>query len=294
MELKVGSWNLESRLSGYETSGRGTAEHIIEGIKNLDADALVLPDAFSENVASGVDERLHELGYEWREVLYGTEGRNWSLSHTGKESGMRILSRLEIVDVEEVRWGMSRSRMIAMVVREAASGGLLRVIGIHMDDRTEEYRESQIDGFADYLNDTEALPTIAMGDFNAVHGSDLRARLLGSTFMRWMARNIPSRTVPPPGDFADDIRGFAMRGTDMMSGRALRQLEKRTNLRDLDPKHRATATLKLHGLHWLPSWRILQLDHMFATPDIATDGIKVWPDGGSDHRAISAVIRVSD
>jgi|GEM_PF-682639 len=292
MELRVASWNLESRLSGYEKSGRGSAEHILRGIENLDADVLVLPDAFSEKVAPGVDDRLRELGYKWHEVLYGTEGRNWSLSHTGKESGMRVLSRLEIVDVEEVRWGMSRSRMIAMTVRDAASGGLLRVIGIHFDDRTEEYRESQINGLADFVNDSQVLPTIAMGDFNAVHGSDVRARLLGSRLMRWTARNIPSRTIPPPGDFADDIRGFAMRGTDMMSGRALKLLEERTNLRDLDPRHKATATLKLHGLHWLPSWRIMQLDHMYATPQVVTKDVKVWPDGGSDHRAISAQLVV--
>lgn len=292
MELRVASWNLESRLSGYEKSGRGSAEHILRGIEELDVDVLVLPDAFSERVAPGVDDRLRELGYKWHEVLYGTEGRNWSLSHTGKESGMRVLSRLEIVDVEEVRWGMSRSRMIAMTVRHAASGGLLRVIGIHFDDRTEEYRESQSNGLADFVNDSQVLPTIAMGDFNAVHGSDVRARLLGSRLMRWTARNIPSRTIPPPGDFADDIRGFAMRGTDMMSGRALKLLEERTNLRDLDPRHKATATLKLHGLHWLPSWRIMQLDHMYATPQVVTKGVKVWPDGGSDHRAISAQLVV--
>jgi len=96
--------------------------------------------------------------------------------------------------------------------------------------------------------------------------------------------------VPPPGDFADDIHGFAMRGTDMMSGRALQLLEQKTNLRDLDPKHRATATLKLHGLMWLPSWRIMQLDHIYASPDITAGFVEVWPDGGSDHRAVSITI----
>jgi endonuclease/exonuclease/phosphatase family metal-dependent hydrolase len=294
VEARIASWNIESRGSDYEADKRGTAAHILRGIQQLNADILVLPDAFAGEAAPVFDAGMREQGYGWRDVLYGDEGRDWTLSHTGVESGMRVATRWEIVDVEEVRWGMSRRRMIVMMVRNPASGGLLRVIGMHLDDRTEEHREEQIKGMAGYLNSIDEVPTIAMGDFNAVHGSDLRARFLGSTFMRWMARNIPSRTVPPPGDFADDIRGFAMRGTDMMSGRALRQLEERTNLRDLDPKHRATATLKLHGLHWLPSWRILQLDHMFATPDIATDGIKVWPDGGSDHRAISAVIRVSD
>lgn len=290
MAIKVGSWNLESRLSGYEKSGRGTAEHILQGIERLNADVLVLPDAFAGEPAVGVDERLREMGYQWHDVLYGDKGRNWSLSHTGKESGMRVLSRLEIVDSEEVRWGMSQSRKIVIVVRDPESGSLLRVIGIHFDDRTEEHRESQINDMVKYLQGGKQLPTLAMGDFNAVHGSDLRARILGSRGMRWMARHIPSRTVPPPGDFADDIRGFAMRGTDMMSGRVLRLLEQKTNLRDLDPQHRATATLKLHGLVWLPSVRIMQLDHIYASPAIAAEDVTIWPDGGSDHRAVSTTI----
>lgn len=289
MAIKVGSWNLESRLSGYEKSGRGTAEHILQGIERLNADVLVLPDAFAGEPAVGVDERLREMGYQWHDVLYGDKGRNWSLSHTGKESGMRVLSRLEIVDSEEVQWGRSERRMIMMLVRDP-EGGVLRVVGVHLDDRTEEHRESQISDMATYLENAEPLPTLAMGDFNAVHGSDLRARLLGNRFMRWTARHIPSRIVPPPGDFADDIRGFAMRGTDMMSGRVLRLLEQKTNLRDLDPQHRATATLKLHGLVWLPSVRIMQLDHVYASPEIAAEDVAISPDGGSDHRAVSTTI----
>lgn len=291
MEIKAGSWNLESRLSDYEKSGRGTAEHILQGIEQLDADVLVLPDAFAGKVAPGVDDHLRDMGYQWHDVLYGDLGRNWSLSHSGKESGMRVLSRLEIVDVEEVQWGLSERRMIVMVVRDP-DGGLLRVIGVHLDDRTEEHRESQIGDMTAYLENAEQLRTLAMGDFNAVHGNDMRARLLGNKFMRWIARHIPSRSVPPPGDFADDIRGFAMRATDMMSGRALRLLEQRTGLRDLDAKHKATATLKLHGLEWLPSVRIVQLDHIFASPEIKDSKVNIARDGGSDHRAVSASIEI--
>jgi endonuclease/exonuclease/phosphatase family metal-dependent hydrolase len=290
VEIKVASWNLESRGSDYETAKRGTTAHILEGIERIDADVMVLPDAFAEQAAPAFDARLHELGYDWHDVLYGDEGRNWSLSHTGKESGMRVLSRFEIIDIEEVHWGKSQRGMIVMVVRDPSSGGLLRVIGVHLDDRTEDYRESQIKSLAEYYQHAKAMPTLAMGDFNAVHGNDIKSRLLGSKFMRWAARNIPSRAVPPPGDFADDIRGFAMRGTDMMSGRALRLLEQQTNLCELDSKHRPTATLKLHGLMWLPSWRILQLDHIYASPEIKASVVKVWPDGGSDHRAISTQI----
>lgn len=289
MNIKVASWNVEGRLTGYKKSGRGSAEHILRGIKRLDADVLVLPDAFLEDVAPGVDDYLRQLGYVWRDVLYNDEGRDWSYAHLGKVSGMRVLSRFEIVETEEIRLGASRRRMIAMAIR-LSGGDKLRVIGVHLDDRTETHRESQIRELAEYLERVEPLSTIVAGDFNAVHSGGLRSRLLGSSIVRWIARHIPSRLTPPPGDFADDIHGFAMRGTDMMSGRALKLLEQKTNLRDLDPRHQATATIKLRSLAWLPSLRVMQLDHIFASSEIKADFVKVWPDGGSDHRAISTYI----
>lgn len=289
MNIKVASWNVEGRLTGYKKTGRGSAEHILQGIKKLDADVLVLPDAFLEDVAPGVDDYLRKLGYVWRDVLYNDEGRNWSYAHLGKVSGMRVLSRLQIVEMEEIRLGMSKRRMIAVVIRHP-EGGKLRVVGVHLDDRTETHRESQIRELTEYLERVDPLSTIVAGDFNAVHSGDLRAKLLGSGFVRWIARRIPSRLTPPPGDFADDIHGFAMRGTDMMSGRALKLLEQKTSLRDLDPRHQATATIKLRSLTWLPSIRVMQLDHVFASPEIKVGSIKIWPDGGSDHRAISGRI----
>jgi hypothetical protein len=46
MAIKVASWNVEGRLSGYVENGRGSAGHILDGIENLDADIVVLPEAF--------------------------------------------------------------------------------------------------------------------------------------------------------------------------------------------------------------------------------------------------------
>lgn len=290
MNIQVASWNLEGRLTGYKKSGRGSAEHILRGIKQLDADILVLPDAFLENVAPGVDEYLRKLGYVWHDLLYDDQDRNWSYGYLGKVSGMRILSRFEIIEIDEIWWGIGPRRMVVVV--KLPNGNKLRVVGVHLDDRAEVHRESQVRELVKYLDRVEALPTVVAGDFNAVHGGDLRAKLLGSKFFRWIAHHIPSRLTPPPGDFADDIHGFAMRGTDMMSGRALKLLEQKTNLRDLDPRHKATATIKLRSLAWLPSLRVMQLDHLFASSEIKAGFVRVWQDGGSDHRAVSATIRL--
>lgn len=294
MEARIASWNIESRGSDYETGERGTASHIMQGIQQLNADILVLPDAFAGEAAPAFDAGMREQGYKWHDVLYGDKGRDWSLSHTGVESGMRVATRWEVVDVEEVRWGVSRRRMIVMVVRDPATGKLWRIIGAHFDDRTEENRVSQVQDGANYLHHVEEMSTALVGDLNTAHGDDWRARMFGNRAMRYIARHIPSHVTATPGEFPDNLYGFAVRGTDMLSGKALELLKQSTNLRDLDSKRQATATLKLNSFSWLPSIRILQLDHIYATSDIQTDGVKVWPDGGSDHRAISALLRVLD
>lgn len=287
--MKFASWNLEGRLTNYTSGWRGSPEHILQGIEALDADVMVLPEAFLDEPAPGVDERLASLGYKWHDVLYEDVGRSRAVAYMGKLAGMRVLSRVGIDDFEEVRWGETQRRMVAVTVRDPETDEQLKVIGVHLDDRTEELRLSQVEDMAVYINN-ESLPTIVMGDFNAMHGKDWRARILGGRCMRLLARHIPSHITPPPGEFSDDVRGIAMRLTDMGSGEALAELEKRTRLRDLDSRMQATTTLKLRSLPCLPSVRIVQIDHMFASPEIATDRVVVARDGGSDHRAISASI----
>ncbi len=70
-------------------------------------------------------------------------------------------------------------------------------------------------------------------------------------------------------------------------------LKLRTNLTDADPKKRPTTTPKMRGQEWMPSIRIAQIDHIFVSPEIEVSDFRIARDGGSDHRAISATVKVA-
>ncbi len=279
MAIKIASWNVEGRLSGYVKNGRGSAEHILQGIEELDADIVILPEAYLEESDTGVDERLKDLGYEWRDVEYGYDERDWSKEYLGKIPHLRVLSRLTIADVQEEYWGGLRP-MLSFIVRDPATGAEVRIFATHLDDRSEQLREQQIDDAIPILQKTKP-PKIMVGDFNAMWPSG-RARLLGSQAMRFIAKHIPHT----------GLRYTATRLTDMATGHVLQRVANEAGLRDADSSHKATTTPKMRDILYAPSVRLAQIDHMMVSDEIVVRDFMVSADGGSDHRAISAVLDV--
>jgi endonuclease/exonuclease/phosphatase (EEP) superfamily protein YafD len=287
MSIRIASWNLEQRLSdGMSRGDRGTPEKILDRIEELDADIVVLPDAFRNAPAEDVDKRLKELGYVWQDVAYNDADRPEQATDNAMPY-MRILSRLAIISSTELRWADLRT-MLAITVQDPETNEEIEIIGTHLNDRKSSFRLQQGKAAAEYVN-RNAKKKIMTGDWNETHGSGWRARIFGSKVMQFLARHIPSKHELSDEVTYDDLRGFTMRSTDMVSG-ALPIIEEETNLRDLDQKHRATATPKIRGLEWLPSIRLLQLDHMHASSDIDAEPIRIGRDHGSDHRDISTVL----
>jgi endonuclease/exonuclease/phosphatase family metal-dependent hydrolase len=134
--IRITSWNVEGRLSGYVKDGRGSAGHILEGIEALDADVVILPEAFLEEPAEGVDERLRGMGYEIYDVAYGDDDRDWSREFMGKMGYLRILSRLAISQVEQVAWADAR-QLLSMRVTDPETGEEALLLPTHLDDRSE-------------------------------------------------------------------------------------------------------------------------------------------------------------
>lgn len=274
MSLKIASWNIEKRLSLLDERGRGTPEAILEQISLLDADILVLPEVFEGKSDQGVDARLREHGYNWRDVEYLDKGRE------EERSFLRILSRLPIVASEIVRLGDIRNTLIVTI--RVGRGRKLRVIGMHLDDRSETSRLQQLHDLIPKVNETD-VPTIVLGDWNAMHGEDWRARLIHGQFVRRLIRLVPSFV----------IRDILIRLSDMARGSALRSVEEETTLRDLDVSHHPTTTPKMRGIEWMPSIPLVQIDHIYATPSVTKlTPVVVARDGGSDHRAISCNITI--
>lgn len=289
MAFKIAAWNVEGRLSDYAHGKRGSAEHILDHIEAIDADVLVLPEAYlGSQPAEGVNDRLEAMGYEWRDVRYGDQDRDWAKEFMASAPSLRVLSRLAIIHSEQVQWGNLRN-LLVLTVRDPDTERDIRIIATHLDDRTSEHRKRQVEDAIPFINASD-LPTIMAGDWNEMHAKSFAARVIGSWPVRMLARCIPSKYPLAKGVYADDLRGVFLRGTQMAKGEAIAMIEEQTNLRDLDPSWQPTTTLKLRSLPWIPSVRIGQIDHMFATSDIEAGPLTVWPDGGSDHRAISKEI----
>lgn len=276
MAIKVASWNVEGRLHGYQKQGRGTAAHILQEIARLDADVLVLPEFYMNSLPGSVADTLAKQGYTIIETGYGDVGRSklerqrWGEIHGG------LLSRLPVSNVEIIRPGGLR-KLVTCLATDPQTRQNVRVIATHLEDRTEAMRVAQAEELAEIIS-RSSMPTVLLGDFNAMWHEG-RAKLLAAAPVRRLAGHIPHA----------ELRSMVMRATEMARGDALATLA-RAGLRDADPYRRPTATPKLRFTSYLPSIRLLQLDHMLVSSEISVSGFTVHADGGSDHRAISATL----
>jgi endonuclease/exonuclease/phosphatase family metal-dependent hydrolase len=276
--MKIASWNIEGRLTPTNETGRGTPNKILDAIEALDADIVVLPEAYSHETNLGVDERLRKMGYQWEDARYDEKDRIGENKYND-DLYIRILSRREIIETFQLKWNNARS-LLAIVVSDPKSGKKVRIIATHLDDRSEKRRLRQVDDAISFINSTD-MPTVMMGDFNAMH-LDMWSRIIGNKFIKMVGLLFPHKRA----------RTLVSRLSEMASGTTLARLELETALRDVDVKHHPTTTPKLRGMEFMPSIRMAQIDHIFVTPDIIATDFQVAKDSGSDHRAISTEIEM--
>lgn len=275
--MKFTAWNIEGRLSRFaEPKRRGSPEQIVEQIKRHDSDVLFLPEAYdyARGIEPSIALSLKAMGYKAVDVAYA--------EHKRRDDGATIdphtlfLSRIEVVRMETIRPGGIRNMQV-IDVKDPKSGQIVRVFGIHLDDRTEARRLRQVQGIIQYCNDSP-FPVIAGGDFNAMYEASRFSRLLRHDAAQEIIKYIPSSTLS--------------RLSEMAIGDTLSDLLEATNLRDIDPQHRPTTTPKMRGREYMPSIRLAQIDHIFVSPELIADDFSIAPDAGSDHRALSAKITV--
>jgi endonuclease/exonuclease/phosphatase family metal-dependent hydrolase len=279
MAIKVVSWNIEGRLTRFTKSGRGSPEHIIEGITQLDADVVFLAEASDgDDIEPKITDRIKALGYDIYTVSYedGDKDRKWAAEAA---PNMKLLTRLAVKEFRQIRLGDIRNALTADVV-DPDTGKTLRIFGIHFDDRNEPYRMKQVEDLLVYLGE-KSLPTIVTGDYNAMHAADFRASLLRSRWLRGAIRRWPHART----------RDILERLSDMAIGDTLAELQKDSQFTSADPRRRATITPKSRFQEWMPSIRMVQIDHMFVSPEVVVTGFRVGRDAGSDHRSISASIK---
>jgi endonuclease/exonuclease/phosphatase family metal-dependent hydrolase len=278
MAIKVVSWNIEGRLTRFTKRGRGSPEHIVETIRKLNGDVVFLAEASDGDVIEPeITGQLKGMGYDIYTIDYddGDKDRKWTAEVA---PNMKLLTRLSVLEFRQIRLGDLRNALIADVA-DPDTGMALRIFGIHLDDRNEPYRLRQMEDLLVYLGEAP-YPTVVTGDYNAMHATDFRARLLRNRWLSGAIKRWPHART----------RDIIERLSDMAIGDTLAALESSTTLTDADARRRATTTPKLRFQEWMPSIRLVQIDHMFVTPDLTIKGFKVASDGGSDHRPISAII----
>lgn len=277
-KISITSWNVEGRLSVLKQHGRGNTTQIVNNIADIGSDIFVLLEAHTENSLEELSslQRLKELGYKTYNAIYDDDSASRCDSYAPKLS-MMLLSKYPVKDFMTKNLGKIRNCFIATVETNAKQ--LFRVIGVHLDDRNEANRLNQIVDLSRIINESK-LPTIVLGDFNAMHGEDLwPARFLTSGLSRFMSNVI--------------LPSVSKRAIEMAYGETLRLLELNTGLIDIDISHQPTTTPKMRNMTFMPSIRLIQIDHIYASDDISPSNFQISADGGSDHRAISTEIVIN-
>lgn len=278
MAFSIATWNIEGRLSNYDGGKkRGTPERILAEIKRLDADIVVLPEAYLNATAKGVDEQLKAMGYSWYDTKYHDTLHDEDVKRWGHPF-MRILYRLPLVHVETRRWGDMRDLPLITVL-DPETKKKVTIIATHLDDLTEERRLEQVGDIATYLK-TSQNPVVMAGDFNAMWHKGWQ-RYLSTGLAKNIARGIPSRR----------LRHIVERFFEMSEGRVMSRLQE-AGLREADIYRRATVTPKRRNMTALPSVRMGQIDHILYSPGLNASTPVIGADKGSDHRSLLVRIKV--
>lgn len=282
--MRVSSWNTEGRLSRFAKQGRrGSPEHILEGIEQLDSDVVFLPEAFDGTIPiePGVEDRLRELGYHLFKVAYNDQGeRKYAASI---DTHMMLLSRFEITHTEELTQVGGIRNMLSADIRDPESGELIRFFGIHLDDREEEGRLKQVNHLLPLFAASKDMPVVALGDFNAMRRRSLPAHILRNGIVRSLIRFWPE----------GETKHTLQRMSHMADGETMHRIETNSHLVHTDHRMRMTITPKARGHEKRPSVRLMQIDYIFTSPDVDSRDFTVASDGGSDHRSITATLQIA-
>jgi len=267
MAVKIAAWNVREGLAQPNEMPEA-----VEHIKQLDADVVVLSDAFSlRNTLHGSQtETLHEAtgelineGYSFRAIEYkDTE----PFRH---DRHLAVLSRLQARS-SAIR--LATRNTLELKVKDPASHEEIHVIGAHFDDRCESTREQHVRALIEHLEGAGDFVALA-GDLNAMHASDKRARFVRSRPVRLIAQHLSS----------DYRRGGADRLIGMAQGDSL-DLLKQHGLEDADWRHKPTWSAGLPLLQW-------QLDRIMLSDRLKLERFeRAEPTQVSDHRAITATV----
>ena len=267
-KARIAAWNAEGMFVTGSKTRRATPHDALKVVKRLDADVLFVPEfGMTDTVDESTIIALHSLGYQT--VIY-----SYDQPELGSY-GAALLSRLPLKS-HTVHAYNNTSRKFLEAHVELSNSHTLRVVGVHLDDRTEQLRLGQIEQVAEIVNRPHVGETVVLGDFNAMPIDSRFARLVRSKPARFVGENIPHELM----------KSMSMRVSEMGLGTTIERLLELTDLHDLDGKSRRTVSAKQAGLEWAPSIRLAKIDWVFGSEGIEAVGYRVLPDVGGDHRPV--------
>jgi endonuclease/exonuclease/phosphatase family metal-dependent hydrolase len=279
MAIRIASWNTEGRLTAYQKRGeRGTPERIVEKIAKLDADVVVLPEAYLNEPEDSANQLLQALGYTWHDAEYHDTGHDEDVRRWGRPH-LRVLYRIPARDFTVQRWGGMRDLLTFTVTDQKAKKEVC-ICAIHLDDLSEARRMKQIDAIIPFVRDNP-LPVVMLGDFNAMWHEG-RAKLLASRVVHFIVRHL----------LGGELLHVLLRLSEMAEGTVMQKLRDEAHMTDADSSHRPTTTPKMRGMPLMPSIRLVQIDHILISKSIHADQVRVGADGGSDHRSLLTTIDI--
>lgn len=286
MRFSIASWNVEGRLADWADpiTRRGSWRQILTGIRNINADIIFLCEAYDESkpVPPKVNHTFTRLGYKFYDFSYEEKFKRDAKGSGHARPVYRLASRLPLMDISTVRLGGIRNIVTAKVLNPVNGSPVAHVLGIHLVDVSEERRLQQLPDLIQLINEVD-LPIIMLGDYNSMHGNSRTARMMRNSFSLWVAHHFPLR----------GLRNFLTRSTGMATGTVLATLGVETNLRDADSRHQPTATPKVREYWFLPSVRLIDLDHILVSPKVIIHNFSVGnKDSGADHRPLMVIVEV--
>lgn len=268
--LRIVTWNAEGMFVEGTKTRRATPHDALAALKKLDADVVVIPEFGRQGALhESVRNTIGSLGYQLVEVPYEDK------TIIPYDLEMAIVSRYPISVTTVHRFADMRN---ATEVRVKVNDRLVRIIGVHLDDKTEETRLLQAEDLVEQLKKEVHMPTLLLGDFNAMRRVSKFARVSRSAAAKSLSRLIRH----------DQLSNIATRLHEMALGTTIEYIEKHTSLHNLDPRHTLSISGRQAGLEWVPSVRLAKIDWIFGSHHFKVVRYHAFHDVGSDHRPIVA------
>jgi endonuclease/exonuclease/phosphatase family metal-dependent hydrolase len=255
--MRIAAWNIAGGLSKPEKESK-----IKDGIAKLNADIVILSEAFDKSGVSVDLDYATNLGYQ----EYKTEYQDKE-PHRSERQFVVALSR---VAVETSILHLATRNVISLTTDN--DGEPLQIIGAHFDDRNETFRQGMAKSFIEQVDLSK--PTVLAGDLNSMHKDNNRAVFFSNPLFRVVGHYMP---IARPRSLMTRLSEMADGGTQAILTDA--------GLEESDSKQQPTMLFMGIG--------IAQLDHVLHTSDVVGSNFQTHHLDGSDHKAISVDIVTS-